>query len=142
MKRTLVARQTSVSPASASRRIKGGKIGDSRKPAKKVQCKDHGLDMRFDPIIGRWECPDEDCHLFAYPKDEAGGKRPQGFEGEFELMVVIDRKSGDEKFVIRQDKVFFDITQHVGQHLTNDSGYLVTLVFEDATRIDQDGNPL
>lgn len=93
--------------------------------------------------MGRWECPRDDCHLFAYPKDDGvGGKRPQAFKGEFELMIVIDRKTGDEMFVVRQDKVFFDVTQHVGQHVRGESGYIVSLVFDDATRIDQDGNPL
>lgn len=99
--------------------------------------------MRFDPIMGRWECPDEDCHLFAYPKDDgAGGRKPQAYKGQFELLIVIDRKTGEEQFVIRKDKVFFDITEHVGAHLRNDKGYIVNLYFDDAIRLDEEGNPL
>lgn len=79
--------------------------------------------------------------MVAHPSADIGGKRPFGYSGEFELVVVRDKESGEKRYVIRRDKVFFDVTDHVVKALRRASGGLrLVMEFDDITRVTTDGD--
>lgn len=116
--------------------------GASTRPAHKPRCHTHDEEMGFNALRMVWECPRQDCKMVAHPPEDIGGKRPVGFDGTFEAILHYDKDTAEDKVVIRKDKVFFDVTEHVGQAVKTDTGFMITLIFEDVTRFDGEGNPM
>lgn len=78
--------------------------------------------------------------MVAHPQNDVGGSRPVSFKPPFELMQIIHSETKEEKYLLRKDKVFFDITEMVGTYTAN-TGVLI-LKPNTFVRIDENGRPL
>lgn len=108
-------------------------------PPDKPTCRAHAREMVFMPGTLRWECPEPDCGMVAYPKEDDSG-RPITGKGEVELLVFKD-EYGEEHLYVRAvgNNVIVEITEATTDWKTDGSTAVVGLTFDRVTQIDNYG---
>lgn len=97
--------------------------------------------MEFDRENMVWHCPMLRCTMIAHPAADMGGSKPAVFTGPYELLNMFDPDEGIWRWVIKCDKVYFDVTDSLGSNPTvTDEGATIRLGFETFHKLDGEGN--